>query len=87
MKTEVILSALEAKHPGEKEYLQAEKKEVVFFISGEGKGVEKRYYFLLKMYIISTRNSRKRKSSSAWLNQSVSLRSVCPGLMIREKSK
>ena len=26
MKTEVILSALEAKHPGEKEYLQAVKE-------------------------------------------------------------
>ena len=26
MKTEAILSALEAKHPGEKEYLQADKE-------------------------------------------------------------
>ena len=31
MKTEVILSALEAKHPGEKEYLQAVKEVLLPF--------------------------------------------------------
>ena len=32
MKTEVILSALEAKHPGEKEYLQAVKEVLLSMI-------------------------------------------------------
>ena len=49
MKTEVILSALEAKHPGEKEYLQA-VKEVLLSI---------------EEWTNSIRNLRKRKSLNA----------------------
>lgn len=49
MKTEVILSALEAKHPGEKEYLQA-VKEVLY---------------QLRKCTTNIRNLRKRKSLNA----------------------
>ena len=63
MKTEVILSALEAKHPGEKEYLQAVKK----------------FFFQLKKCTTSIPNSRKLKSSNDWLNRNVFSPSVCLG--------
>ena len=63
MKTEVILSALEAKHPGEKEYLQAVKEVLL--------SIEEVYN--------QHPEFEKAKSSNDWLNRNVFSPSVCPG--------
>ena len=71
MKTEVILSALEAKHPGEKEYLQA-VKEVLLSIED----VYNQHPEFEKAKIIERLVEPERIFTS-----------VCLGLMTRERSK
>lgn len=50
MNIEKIMSSLEAKHPGESEYLQAVKK----------------YYSLSKISTTNTQNLKRPKSSKDW---------------------
>lgn len=63
MKTEVILSALEAKHPGEKEYLQAVKEVLL--------SIEEVYN--------QHPEFEKAKIIDDWLNRNVFSPSVCLG--------